>query len=126
MSMPSEVIAKLSGSVQPLVFETGSADFPYSVLGTTFLVGYEGRSYVITARHALNPENLGPVCIFPSDTSNHLIPLKDVFFVDKNDVSEDFADLAIIAIDTSNITDADVAQATLIDLARVTGDWETN
>jgi hypothetical protein len=124
MRVPVEVIAKLARSVQPLVFETGIAGMPYSVLGTAFLVGYEGRPYVLTTRHSLNPENPGPVCIFPSDTSHHLVPLKDVFFVPRDEVSEDFVDLAVIAIDTSRITQAEVAQATLIDLARASGDWE--
>lgn len=125
MSVPLEVIAKLARSVQPLVFETSIADIPYSVSGTAFLVGYEGRPYVLTTRHSLNPENLYPVCIFPSDTSHHLIPLKDVFFVHRDEVPEDFVDLAVIAIDTSRITQAEIAQATLIDLARASGDWET-
>lgn len=125
MSVPLEVIAKLARSVQPLVFETGIADTPYSVSGTAFLVGYEGHPYVLTTRHSLNPENLSPVCIFPSDISQHLIPLKDVFFVHRNEAPEDFVDLAVIAIDTSRITEAEVAQATLIDLGRASRDWET-
>lgn len=126
MSVPLEVLAKLARAVQPLVFETDIADFPYSVLGTTFLVGYEGRPYVLTTRHSLNPENIGPICIFPSDTSHYIIPLKDVFFVSRDEASEDFVDLAVIAIDTSRVTQAEVAQATLIDLARASGDWETD
>lgn len=124
MIVPLEAITRLARSVQPLVFETGIDDAPYSVSGTAFIVGYEGRPYVVTARHALNPENIGPVCIFPSDTSRHLIPLKDVFFVPRDVVSDDFVDLAVIAIDTSRITQAEVAKATLIDLARASGDWE--
>ncbi len=124
MIVPLEVIAKLARSVQPLVFETGIADTPYSVSGTTFLVGYEGCPYVLTARHSLNPENPFPICIFPSGTSRHFIPLKDVFFVPRDKVNEDFVDLAVIAIDTSRITQAEVTQATLIDFVRASGDWE--
>lgn len=123
MSLPFEVLAKLARSVQPLVFETGIEATPYSVLGTAFLVGYEGSPYVLTARHSLNPENIGPICIFPSDTSQHIIPLKDVFFVPREEFSEDFVDLAVMTIDVSRITQEDVAQATLIDLARASGNW---
>jgi hypothetical protein len=126
MTVPTEVLVKLARSVQPLVFETGIEDFPYSVAGTVFLVGYEGRPYVLTTRHSLNPENIGPICIFPSDTSQHIIPLSDVFFVHRDEVSEDFVDLAVIGIDVSRITQAELAQATLIDLARASGDWESN
>lgn len=125
MTVPLEVLTKLARSVQPLVFETGIEDFPYSVSGTAFLVGYEGRPYVLTTRHALNPENIGPICIFPSDTSQHFIPLKDVFFVPRDDVSEDFVDLAVVRIDMSRVTQ-EVAQATLIDLASASGHWEVD
>jgi hypothetical protein len=121
--MPPKVLGKLAASVQPLVFETGNADVPYSTLGTTFLVGYEGRAFVLTARHSLRPENPSPVCIFPTDFSQRLLPMKDVFFVSKDDVAEDFMDLAVIEIDMANIADAERLQATIIDLRLASDDW---
>jgi hypothetical protein len=121
--MPPKVLCQLAASVQPLVFETGNADVPYSTLGTTFLVGYERRAFVLAARHSLRPENPSPVCIFPTDFSQRLLPLKDVFFVSKDDVAEDFMDLAVIEIDMANIADAERRQATLIDLRLASGDW---
>ena len=80
---------------------------------------------MLTARHALNPECLVPICVFPSDASYRLIPLKDVFFVSRADEGEDFVDLAAIAIDTTRITHPEVAQATLIDLALACGEWKS-
>lgn len=124
MPVPQQAIDRLANSVQPLVFETGIADYPYSTRGTVFLVGYEGKSYVLTARHAFNPESPGPICVFPSDTSHRLIPLDDVFFVPRTEVDDDFADFAVISIDTKNITHPEVAQATLIDLALACGEWQ--
>lgn len=122
-TMPPNALSRLAASVQPLVFETGLSNFPYSTLGTTFLVGYEGRAFVLTARHSLYPEKLSPVCIFPSDFSQRLLPLKDVFFVSKDNVGEDFMDLAVIEIDMANIADAELGQASLIDLRLASGDW---
>lgn len=119
-----QLLEKLAPAVQPLVFELDNADTPYSVLGTAFLVGFEGHSYVVTTRHGLNPENVGPICIFPSDTSHRLIPLKDVFFVSREDSSEDFVDLAVISVDTSRISHAEVASATVINLGLACGEWE--
>ena len=48
--MPSlnEIIADYSRSVQPLVFETGLDQFPYSTSGTVFLVGHKGKAFVVT------------------------------------------------------------------------------
>lgn len=120
------VIGRIARSVQPLVFETGILEFPYSTAGTVFLVGYEKQPFIITTRHSLNPENIGPICIFPSDTSHRIIPLKDVFFVARDDEPEDFVDLAVIAIDTAQISHSEVAQATLIDLALALGDWKSD
>ena len=117
---------KLSRAVQPLVFETNNPDFPYSVSGTVFLVGYEGKSFIITTRHSLYPENISSVFIFPSDTSYKCLPLKDVFFVPVDEEPEDFMDLAVIEIDTEKIKDLELAQATLIDVDLASGDWESS
>jgi hypothetical protein len=125
MPVPQHVIDRLALSVQPLVFETGIEEAPYSsTCGTVFLVGYEGKPYVLTARHALHPDNLVPICVFPSDTSHRLIPLKDVFLVPQSDEGEDFVDLAAIAIDTMRITHPEIAEAILIDLAVACGEWK--
>ena len=45
------------------------------------------------------------------------MPLDDVFFVPIEDEPEDYMDLAVIAVDTSRIESAEVAQAHLIALA---------
>lgn len=100
--MNQAAIESIAQSIQPLVFETGIDEAPYSMWGTTFLVGYKGRSFVLTARHTLKPEMLGPICIFPSDESNRLLPLHDVLFVPQADVGDDFADLAVIEIDVES------------------------
>lgn len=133
MSQPFENQSRLALTVQPLVFETGIEQTPYSTLGTVFLVAYEGRPYVLTTRHALTPHKTGPICIFPSDTSQHILPLKDVFFVPLDKTSEMFQqepedthDLAVISIDISRITEPELAQASLLDLARISGDWKSN
>ena len=125
-SVPPEVIAGISLSVQPLVFETGAVDYPYSTKGTVFLVGYEGKPYVVTTRHGLYPDSPPPICVFPSDTSLRLIPLNNVFFVPHADEQDDFMDLAIIEVDPAARADPELNQATLINLAlAVEPDWES-
>lgn len=124
--MTSEVITRLGASVQPLIFETGVLEFPYSTGGTVFFVGYAGRAFVLTARHALFPENISPICVFPSDTSQRILPLKNVFFVSREDVPDDFVDLAVIEIDMNGITDPEIGSARIIDLSLSTGDWLSN
>jgi hypothetical protein len=114
-------------AIQPLVFETGNVDYPYSTKGTVFLVGYEGKSYALTTRHGLAPDNLFPICVFPSDTSQRIIPLSNVFFVPRADEPEDFVDLALVEVDPAALTDDEAKHAVLIDLGRaVDADWETD
>ncbi|MDO6386806.1 trypsin-like peptidase domain-containing protein [Uliginosibacterium sp. 31-12] len=121
---PQEVVDRLSQAVQPLVFETGVEEAPYSISGTTFLVGHERSSYVLTARHALKPEDIRPVCIFPSDTSQRVIPLSDVFFVSQDDCTEDYADIAVMSIDMKRQQESEIGDAVLIDLGKALGDWK--
>lgn len=125
--VPPAVVARLSLSVQPLVFETGVEDYPYTTNGTVFLVGYEGKPYVVTTRHGLNADNPPAICVFPSDTSHHLIPLQNVFSVPREAQPEDFMDLAVIEIETSASTNSEVNQAILIDLALACEpEWQRN
>lgn len=121
--MTPDVIDSVSASVQPLVFETDLQDFPYSIRGTVFIVGYAGRAFVLTARHTLWPEDCPPICVFPNDTSQRIIPLKDVFFVSVDHIPDDFADIAVIEIDMNKITDKEVGNAKIIDLELASGDW---
>lgn len=123
MSIPFGTIERLSASVQPLVFETGSPDFPYSTAGTTFLVGFNGRAFVLTTRHGLRPDDLGPVCIFPTDESREVLPLKDVYFVAKEDVGDDFGDVAVMSLEASAPLTRETASARIIALSPAAVDW---
>jgi len=122
--MSPNVIASVSEAVQPLVFETGSDEMPYSILGTVFLVGFQGRAFVITARHnlILSGEVANPLCIFPNDKSQRILPLQDIFFLPLKDIPEDYADFAIIEIEQKEL-DHETSDATVIDCAKASGEW---
>ena len=122
--MTPRAIASVSGAVQLLVFETGVEDAPYSTAGTAFLVGYERRAFMVTARHCLRPESLTPICIFPTDLSRRLIPLRDVFFLPEHKVDDNFADFAIIEIDLPEL-DRETREASVINFALALDDWHT-
>jgi hypothetical protein len=126
-NVPPGVVAQLSLAVQPLVFETGIEEYPYSTSGTVFLVWYDGKPYVITTRHGLNAENPSPICVFPSDTSLHIMLLSNVFFVSRGYEAEDYMDLAVIEVDNAAMSDPELNRATLIDLALASEyDWEAS
>ena len=88
-------------------------------------MGYQGTPYVLTARHALSsPDNLTPICVFPSETSHRLIPLKDVFYVPRSSEDGDFVDVAVIRVDVGRIAHPEIAAASLIDLSLACGEWK--
>jgi hypothetical protein len=39
---------------RPVLFANGNPEFPFSLGGTAFIVKFQGRSFVITAKHVLN------------------------------------------------------------------------
>ena len=123
MTSLGELVSHYARSVQPLVFETGLNECPYSTAGTVFLVGYGGKPFVLTTRHGLRPDTPYPICVFPSDSSRRLIPLDDVFFVSHSNEPDDYMDLAVIAINTSLINDAEVAAAPLVALCSDLVGW---
>lgn len=120
-----ENLESLAQTVQPLIFETGLEEYPYSIKGTVFLVRYQQRPYVVTANHALRPEDTAPICVLPSDTSREIIPLGRVFFVPRSLNSDDSVDVAVIDINLETVLHPDVAMARLVDLEKACGDWES-
>ena len=123
MSIPNEAIYRLALVTQPMVFETGNNDYPYSVQGTAFLVGYRKNIYALTARHVLQPSNLFPVCLFPSDTSQRIIPLNEAFFVPEHQAPDDFMDLAVLIVDDPVQFHEDIKKASILSLSRSRTNW---
>jgi len=121
--MTPEAIASLSNAIQPLVFETGLPEVPYRTLGTAFVVMFERRAFVLAARHSVGPQALSPVCLFPTDRSRRLMPLKDIFFLYEHEVPDDFADFVVIEIDVHEL-DSETSEATAIDLSLACNDWQ--
>ena len=62
---------------RPVLFANGNPAFPYSVGGTAFVVKFQGRSYVVTARHVLNLKSFdaGQFCIQYRADCRDFLPL---------------------------------------------------
>ncbi len=110
-------------SVQPVLRETGYAEYPYAISGgTIFLAVYKGRAFAITARHVILP--LTPICLFATDWSQKILPLENVFYVSTDKIDDDFADFAVIELDMRKLLrDPEFSLLKLIDLEKVSGDW---
>jgi hypothetical protein len=108
--------------VLPVVFETGVETAPHSVFGSCFLIGYQGRVFVITARHILRPDGeLSPMCV--RSPSGRLLPLKDVYFAPTAEVPDDFADLAIVEVDMKQL-EGDMGETRIFPIRSDDEDWQ--
>jgi hypothetical protein len=120
--MTPEAIASIAASVQPLVFETEIEDARYGTSGTAFIVTFERRVFVLTARHALKPEARTRTGIFATDSSRKFLPIRDAFFLPQETFDEDYADFAILEVDLT-LVDYEMAMTSAIDLGLAVGDW---
>ena len=87
---------KLMGIVacaRPVLFANDSPEYPYSVGETAFIVKFQGRTYLVTARHMHNLKNFeaGQFCIQYRPDSRDFLPLGAMHLVrgeDKEDTDQ--------------------------------------
>jgi hypothetical protein len=108
--------------VHALVFETGVTEAPLTVAGTGFLVGYRGRFFFLTARHALRPDALSPLVL--KAPTGRTMELTDVFYIPAEESNADALDLAIVEIDWHQAM-RECGEARLLPLERAVGDWQS-
>jgi hypothetical protein len=111
----------LCSCARPVVFETGVQDAPHAVFGSSFLVGYRRRIFVITARHVLQPEaQIHALCV--RSPTGRLLMLKDVFFAPTSSVPDDWADLAAVEVDLTQVS-GDMGQTRILPISDPPEDW---
>ena len=96
---------KLMGIVtcaRPVLFANESPEYPYSVGGTAFIVKFQGRTYLVTARHVHNLQNFeaGQFCIQYRPDSRDFLPLGAMYLVrGENKEDTDQYDIVVREID---------------------------
>jgi hypothetical protein len=91
---------------RPVLFANDSPEYPYSVGGTAFIVKFQGRRFVITAKHVLNLKSFeaGQFCIQYRPDSRDFLPLGALHLVHgANEDDTDQYDIAIREIDDGAI-----------------------
>lgn len=113
----------LESCARPVVVETGIEGAAHAAWGSSFLVGYHGRAFMVTARHVLRPDSqLSPLCV--RSPTGKLFRPKDVFFVPSETIQEDYADIAVVELDTSQLA-GDLGSTRIIPLDQGDSDWES-
>jgi hypothetical protein len=93
---------------RPVLFANNSAEVPYSVGGTAFIVKFQGRSFVITAKHVLNLKNFesGQFCIQYRPDARDFLPLGALHLVrGANEDGTDQYDVAVREIDDGAVSE---------------------
>lgn len=119
-------VGRTASVTQPLVFETGLPEAPYSQAGTVFLAAKNGRVRVVTCRHALRPDRLSPICVFPADGVRRFLPLANVHYAPIEFVRDDYADIAMVDVDLRSIRHPSQGQAQALNLDLPTPDWKSH
>jgi len=91
---------------RPVLFANDNREYPYSVRGTAFVVKFQGRSYVITARHVHNLKSFeaGQFCIQYRPDARDFLPLGALHIVrGENQEDTDQYDIVVREIDDSAV-----------------------
>src|SRR4029453_11195902 len=122
MHTPVDVTDRLRRTSRPVLFQTGIADAPCSVLGTAFLVGFRGEVFVITARHVADEDDeVRSMRIFPSDAATQPLNFQKWWRInavrDNDEEDEEGSDLLIVRVNQSQIrrSDRENSQVVLLD-----------
>lgn len=87
---------------RPVLFANDSGEYPYSLGGTAFIVKFQGRNFVITAKHVLNLKSFeaGQLCIQYRPDGRDFLPLGALHLVrGANEDDTDQYDIAVREID---------------------------
>jgi hypothetical protein len=99
----SPALEPLIQCARPVIFRTDAPDFPFSVAGTSFLVGFGRHAYVATAGHVLGLLPYSKLLIFP--THGHSTPLRltDGWRCQDNENHPDASDLYLASFRPSGL-----------------------
>jgi len=92
---------------RPVLFANNNPEFPYSVGGTAFIVKFQSRSFVITAKHVLNLKNFdaGQFCIQLRPDGRDFLPLGALHLVRENMDDTDQDDIAVREVDDNALSE---------------------
>lgn len=115
-------IGQVAKAVFPLVVETGHSEYPITIGGTIFLVGFRNQVHAVSSRHALSSKDMRRPRIFVREGSRQTIPITTVHYANHL-VPDDYADIALIRVDLQAALKQHARRATLVDLDRTRPDW---
>lgn len=111
-----DILDSLRRCARPVVFETDIDEFPCSIVGTAFIVGFRQSVFVLIPQHVVNDWPVEKILIYPSWNSQYTFRYLNWWRVEITPEDHDISDLLIIKADLSDIPSAERTDIQLLDL----------
>jgi hypothetical protein len=89
------------GCIRPFLFENDDVQWRFSLRGSCFLVGYDNRTFAITAKHVVRDYRPSQYRIPKKLGSHEMLPIRQPFTVELH--FEDFEDFVVVPIDSAEV-----------------------
>ncbi len=116
-------MSALRACVRPVIFETGVEGTPYTVMGTAFLVAFDARVFVLTARHVVREWPIEKLVVFPADRSHTPFHMTECFRISTDLPGEDVEDFLVIEVNVASLDAEERRTSRLIHLTPSADDW---
>ena len=104
---------KICQCARPVIFATDIAEYPFSIGGTAFLVGFGHNFFVITAKHVVQRYQPEKLVVYPSDKSKKHIRISNWWVVCEETGNTECSDIIICKADLDLISKEDRKNAHL-------------
>jgi hypothetical protein len=108
---------KIRQCARPVIFATDVAEYPFSIGGTAFLVGFGGNVFIITAKHVVRSYPPEKLVVYPSDKSNKHIRISNWWNVCEETGNTECSDIIICKADLGLISKKDRKNSYLLALS---------
>lgn len=108
---------KIRQCARPVIFATDIAEYPFSISGTAFLVGFGHIFFIITAKHVVQSYPPEKLVVFPSDKSKKHIRISNWWDVCEETGNTECSDIIICKADLGLISKKDRKNSHLLYLS---------
>ena len=99
MPSPERELLALRRLVRPVMFETGSAQFPLSTAGTAFLLSSRSKTFFVTAKHVVGNYPPGRLHVRRTDRSKAPLRIRDFYRISADEPGAEIEDVLVFEIE---------------------------
>lgn len=107
---------RLRRCARPVMFDTGNAQAPFAVKGSSFFVGFRNTMFVVTARHVVGNFEPHKLLFYPTSDTEHPVRITRWWRVEDSANDPDSSDLFLARTDFQHLPKRVQSDARLIHL----------